>query len=270
MNFICPKCRAALFATESGAARCENGHSYDKGREGYYNLLLGSGGGTHGDNKEMVLARRDFLRTGAYLTLAERVAAIARERTQGGVLLDIGCGEGYYTEIIAGALKTSDFSVAVCGFDISKDAVRRAAKRLDDGEFAVASAYKMPIADSSIDTAVNMFSPLALDETRRILRTGGTFIMAIPGRRHLFGLKSALYDEPYENEVQDSHLDGFVLLKEERLSYEIELSSKEEIASLFMMTPYAYRTKREDRERIFTLDSLKTEVEFVVFTYKKE
>lgn len=267
MKFTCPKCSMPLSVVNGGAAKCENGHTFDRSKEGYYNLLL-SCGGVHGDNKEMVLARREFLNTGAYLPLAERIAALAEEHTGSGALIDVGCGEGYYTELISRALSSSGGTV--CGFDISKDAVKRAAKRVACAEFAVATAYKIPAANAAFDTAVNMFSPLALSETHRILRTGGTFIMAIPGKRHLWGLKSAVYESPYENEVKDPYLEGFKLVSTECIAYDIELTSRSDVSALFMMTPYAYRTKREDRERILSLDKLKTEVEFIVFVYKKE
>ena len=101
MNFICPKCKGALTVTDGGVAKCPLGHSYDRAKEGYYNLLLSSAGGVHGDNREMVQARRAFLDTGAYLPLARRVAELASEHTpDGGLLLDCGCGEGFYTHTI--------------------------------------------------------------------------------------------------------------------------------------------------------------------------
>ena len=103
-----------LCVVDGGAAKCKNGHTFDRSKEGYYNLLF-SCGGVHGDNKEMVLARREFLNTGAYRPLAERVAALAKDHTGKGELIDVGCGEGYYTEIISGALASS--GGAVCGFD---------------------------------------------------------------------------------------------------------------------------------------------------------
>jgi len=136
-------------------------------------------------------------------------------------------------------------------------------------ELAVASAYHMPTADDSFDMAVNMFSPLAPDEIQRTLRTGGIFIMAIPGENHLYGLKSVTYKTPYKNEVSDPTLPGFELLLTERVSYSLELLGGNKIKSLFMMTPYAYRTKKEDRERVLSLDTLNTEVEFLIFVYKK-
>ena len=267
MDFVCPKCARALTVGEEGTAKCSENHSYDRARAGYYNLLLSSVGGVHGDNLEMVDSRHAFLDTGAYAPLANTVAMLAEEYISGGRLLDIGCGEGYYTDIIEKRLLGR--GVSISAFDISRDAVKYAAKRNRRISFAVASAYHMPVADESFDLITNTFSPLATDEIKRALRRGGHFIMAIPGENHLFGLKSATYKTPYKNEVQDSYIEGFELVRTERISYTLTLDSSEKIRSLFMMTPYAYRTRSEDRERVLSLESLVTEVEFVVFVYKK-
>ena len=270
MKFICPKCSAKLNISDGGSAVCPMRHSYDKSRFGYYNLLLSNTAGTHGDNREMIEARRAFLDTGAYLPLANTVAELVDESiSDGGVLLDIGLGEGYYTSHVANRLLRSGKECEVLGFDISKDAVRYAARRCPEASLAVASAYKMPIADGSVDVAVNIFSPLAKEETVRVLRKGGSFIMAIPDENHLYGLKCALYKTPYKNEVQDSKIDGLKLIKSEHVAYTLTLDAPKKIHDLFMMTPYAYRTPKEARERLLSLNSLTTEVEFIVFVYKK-
>ena len=270
MKFTCPKCNKPLAINEFGAAVCPDRHTYDRSREGYYNLLLTSTGGTHGDNREMVEARRRFLATGAYLPLANAVSSLVMEHTaDGACVLDIGCGEGYYTDIIDSRCRTGGKRVDVFGFDISKDAVRLAAKKNKNLSLAVASAYKIPVADGSFDVAVNVFSPLALTETVRALRLGGVFIMAIPDENHLFGLKSAIYKTPYKNEVKSPELEGLELISTEHVAYTLDLDDSARIADLFMMTPYAYRTPREDRERMLSLDSLSTEVEFIVFVYRK-
>lgn len=269
MKFICPKCKLPLSVSDSGAARCFNGHSFDRSREGYYNLLL-SNTASHGDNAEMVAARRRFLATGAYMPLAESIAkAVVNAPFYAPSVLDVGSGEGYYTDIVERRLKSEKADSAVYGFDISKDAVRQAAKKNKRLSLAVASAYHMPFSDGVFDVAMNVFSPLALDETKRVLRTGGRFIMAIPGENHLFGLKSLLYETPYKNEVDDTALAGFSLLGCQRIAYELNLQSRDEVSSLFMMTPYAYRTKREACEKILDLDSLTTEVEFLLLEYEK-
>jgi len=266
MNFVCPKCYGKL--TFDGAmAKCPLGHSYDRAKAGYFNLLLGASGSTHGDNRDMVEARRTFLDTGAYLPLADKVSELVKKHLSGTRVLDIGCGEGYYTDAIEKSV--ASLGAAVSAFDISKDAVRYAARRNKNLELAVASAYKMPTADESFDLAVNMFSPLAKDEVRRTLRSDGIFILAVPGEEHLFGLKRVTYKTPYKNELADPHIDGFELLLTERVTYTLDLCGKETVGSLFMMTPYAYRTPPEDKARVLSLEALKTEADFVVFVYRK-
>ncbi len=268
MIFICPKCKENLNITESGSARCINGHTYDRSRQGYYNLLMSERGGTHGDNSEMVAARRAFLSSGHYEPLAREISEICRLLIpNSGILLDAGCGEGYYTERVRREVCLRGARVAA--FDISKDAVIRAARRSAADEYAVAGSYHMPIADGSIDILLNTFSPMAAEESARVVKPGGYFIMAIPGEEHLFGLKSAIYDEPYKNRVKDTDLSGFSLVEKRELRYTLTLEDPEDIRSLFMMTPYAYRTDEAGRNRVLTLSSIATEVHFIILIYRR-
>ena len=87
----------------------------------------------------------------------------------------------------------------MAGIDISKFILRYAARREKGVEFAVASSYRLPVADGSIDLLVNCFSPLALEEFRRVLRPGGTFLYVVPAVDHLWELKEVLYERPYPN-----------------------------------------------------------------------
>ena len=270
MDFVCPKCKGAL--TEGGGvSRCALGHSYDRARAGYYNLLLGTGGGTHGDNREMVEARHAFLSSGSYAPLGERVAALVLAHTaSGGVLLDAGCGEGYYTDLCERALAERDGQSRVLAFDISRDAVKYAARRNKAVMLAVASSYDIPVADGSVDTALNVFSPTALSEMHRVLRKGGHLVYVYPGEEHLWGLKSAIYDKPYKNSPEDTAREGFTLVAHERVEYDLHLVGNGNVRSLFMMTPYAYRTGRTERERLERLDTLDTRVEFYIAVYRKD
>lgn len=269
MLFICPKCKEKL-NMEEGRAFCKSGHSFDKSRYGYYNLLLDSSRKIHGDSKSMVEARRAFLSRGFYRPLAEQVATLVTEYTApDGRLLDAGCGEGYYTDIVEQALYSRDGKSSVYAFDISKDAVREAGKKNPRVSLAVAGSYHMPIASESVDTVINTFSPLARDEVHRVLKSGGIFIMAIPDKEHLYDLKSAIYDTPYKNEVSDTALEGFELIADVPLSYVMQLSSKEDIRALFEMTPYAYRTKPENKDRVYRLDRLNCLAAFRIFVYRR-
>jgi 23S rRNA (guanine745-N1)-methyltransferase len=119
-------------------------------------------------------------------------------------VLDSGSGEGYYTDLVERAVFERDGTSFVSGFDISKEAVKRAAKKNPRIEYAVASSYEMPIADGAADTLYNVFSPLAIEESARVLKQGGRFIMVIPDEEHLFELKAAVYDTPYKNKEQQA------------------------------------------------------------------
>ena len=266
MLFVCPICNKQLNIDSGKRAVCPSGHSFDKSRKGYYNLLVGRGG-AHGDNREMVLARRAFLARGFYEPLASFVAeSIASLIGEGSSVLDAGCGEGYYTSAIKRAVEKKGATVSA--FDISKDAVTEAARKGAADDYAVCGSYHMPIASGSVDALVNTFSPLAIEETRRVIKTGGHFVMAIPGEEHLFGLKSAVYKTPYKNTVEDTFIEGFKLISKNELRYEMKLDNGG-LSDLFLMTPYAYRTRPEDKERVLTLPALTTEAHFYVLIYER-
>ncbi len=270
MKFICPNCGNKLNIKENGVAVCQKGHSHDRSREGYYNLLLSGNGGVHGDNREMLLSRRRFLEGGAYLPLAEKLLSILSEFSDEHLsVLDMGCGEGYYTDFIEQGLRSMNRDFEISAFDISKDAVKLASKRNKNISFAVASSYKIPMEDGSIDAVFNVFSPLATEETRRVLKENGIFVFAVPGARHLWELKDAIYDKPYLNEQHETALAGFRLLRTENLSYRTNLDTSLKIADLFAMTPYAYRTGKTERERLLKIESLDCCVEFLIYVYQK-
>ncbi len=270
MDFVCPKCRTALLS-DANVKKCENGHSFDRARAGYYNLLLGNAGGVHGDNRDMVEARRRFLSADNYLPLASRLGEIAAQNCRDGmVVLDCGCGEGYYTSKICDAIKNTGRSFDFLAFDISRDAVKLAAKICPDVSFAVASCYNIPMADSSVDLALNIFSPLAPDEMYRILKDGGRYVVAYPDVYHLYELKSAIYDTPYKNTPNTDAPDGFQLVSRECVAYTLNLADSSAVMDLFMMTPYAYRTGKKERERLEKIEKLATRVEFLIDIYEKK
>lgn len=267
-GFCCPVCGEDL--TDSGQTlACPNRHSFDKAKSGYVHLALHtSGNKNHGDNKDMVRARRAFLETGAYAPLRDAITATAKKyAVSGGTALDSGCGEGYYTQGITDALKDK---MQVLGFDISKDAVNFAAKRCRAARFAVASAFRIPVKENSVDMLFEIFSPFSESEFLRVLKPGGVLIEVIPGAQHLYGLKAAVYENPYANEVAKFARNGYALSESVHLQNEITVDNPTDIQNLFLMTPYYYKTGKAEQARLQTLETLTTETEFYILVYRKQ
>ena len=266
-HFCCPVCKQGL-SDHGRVLRCPHNHSFDKARSGYVNLLRSqqSSAKRHGDDKRMLIARRDFLNGGFYGKLQQLLCrTVCDETAPDGVLLDAGCGEGYYTA----AVKQQLSSLTVCGVDISKDALHMAAMRSKDMELAVASVFSLPMADAAADTVISVFAPTAEAEFARVLKPNGTLIRVIPTAQHLFGLKAAIYKEPRPNKPERVELDGFTLQHREELSDTLTLQNADDIRHLFEMTPYFYKTGQEDQQRLLSRDSLCTEIGFAVLMYKK-
>lgn len=269
--FRCPNCGRPL-AREPHRLACPAGHSFDLAKSGYVNLLLSHGAGPkhHGDDKRMVKARSTFLQKGHYAPMRQELLrqglAAASENM---VVLDAGCGEGYYTAALAELLRQQGLCPHVAGIDISKEALQEAAKRDRQSEYTVASCFHLPVGDGSIDLLLSVFAPYCGDEFLRVLRPGGCFLMVIPLENHLYGLKQAIYEKPYRNEVKPYDLPGFRLEECRELRYQITLHGQEEIESLFMMTPYYYKTGAADQQKLLTKTTLTTPAEFAVLRYKK-
>lgn len=263
---ICPVCGGNLEILEKNCI-CPNRHSFDIARSGYVNLLLSKhmGKTIHGDNKLMVQARRNFLDKGFYAPLKDKLCEKAEEYFRGGVILDAGCGEGYYTESVAEQIREAE----IIGVDISKTAADYSAKRCKKVRFAAASVFHLPIADKSCDMLITLFAPYSGEEFLRVLKKDGIMIMAIPSENHLWELKKAVYDTPYKNQVKPYELEGFRLLENVRISSWILLETKEEIQSLFSMTPYYYRTGKAQQDRLAALERLETQIDFELLIYRK-
>ena len=260
----CPVCRQPLTRTHR-SWRCGAGHSYDVAKEGYVNLLI-----THqrrarepGDSAEMLRHRRAFLDAGHYAPLKEAIADVV-PRPDADVL-DVGCGEGYYTR---------DLPNRIVGIDIAKAAVRMAAKRrAHDATYAVASAYDLPVLDASADVVLSVFAPLDAPELERVVAPGGLVVVAAPGPLHLDGLKSRLFDAPephpedgpFEREGATTALRP--VADPVAVTYELELEDPGAVADLVHMTPYAWYVSPERRQEVVDAGPLRTTADFRLFRY---
>lgn len=268
--YICPKGASQLRLCNKQFV-CDNNHSFDISSKGYVNLLLGSKSGVHGDNKEMVTARREFLSKGLYSPIIDKVANIIKDKshTKTPRILDAGCGEGYYTNGIKNRLESFGLEPIIYGLDVSKDAVGIASKAYKSISYSVASINALPFGNETFDFVISLFAPLCEDEFSRVLKSNGSLITVSPSENHLFGLKKAVYTTPYKN--PPSTFVPSVLNKTDEISHEwnIELSSSEDITNLFKMTPYYYKTAPRDIEKALALNELSTTIGFVYGIYSK-
>ena len=213
-ELLCPVCGQILTGTERTYI-CPGGHSFDRGKGGYVNLLISHQSGTqHGDDKAMVRARREFLDTGCYAPLQQALCrAVLRYVPAEGTadLVDAGCGECYYTAAVEQALLATGKMPSIVGVDISKDALRFGGKRGQGLTLAVASAYHVPVKDASCDVVLNVFAPFAGEEYRRILKPGGVLLHVSPDEEHLWELKQVLYETPYRNDAAAWKKQGNIL-----------------------------------------------------------
>ncbi len=261
----CPVCGSGLQTEDGKVYRClgMRTHCYDAARSGYLNLTLPSDG--DGDSKAAIHARTDFLRAGYYLPLSDTVNELLQSFGIQSVL-DAGCGEGYYTNRMCGMQD-------VLGVDLSRAGADTAAKYAKqngtNAAFVVGSLFRLPVFDESFDAITNLFAPCAEAEFLRVLKPTGTLLLVGAGERHLLGLKEKLYEHPYLNPGRADLPKQMQLLTRRRLNYSINVTGEQQIAALFSMTPYYWRTGKTDRQKLSGLEELKTEVDFDIYLFGK-
>jgi 23S rRNA (guanine745-N1)-methyltransferase len=267
--YHCPLCQSPL-DIEQQRALCSNGHSYDVHKKGYLNLLLAhkKNSKAPGDDALMVASRRRFLGNGLYQPLAQAIANRAKQwLPQTATVWDAGCGEGYYTSILAQT--NPEFSIY--GLDISKPAIQ-AACRFKNINWCVASSAHPPYLDESFDAIVSVFSRVDALPFHRVLKADGSILMAVPDTDHLLNLRHLIYDtvRPYETTKHLSYFsEGFYLENEQRITVELELDSTETIFDLLGMTPHAHRLPNDKRRALEQVQTLTDTACFKLYHFKK-
>jgi 23S rRNA (guanine745-N1)-methyltransferase len=253
VHWRCPHCSGSLGSISTGLA-CTNGHSFDRAREGYVNLMPSGrlkGRGVAGDSDEMIRARRAFFDAGHYLPIAQ---AVSEAVGSADVVLDAGCGEGFYVAQLR--------SPERWGIDISKPAIKLASRRYPDISFAVGSSFHLPVEDHSVDAVVSVFAPRPFEEFARVLKPGGFVVVASPGVDHLRGLTDLIYTEPQPHEQRPHTEEASV-----EVWYQLHLGQPD-ITHLVMMTPYWWKATAEQQEQIRNTPELTVTVDVVVSNHR--
>lgn len=274
--YKCPVCSSELNLFNK-SYKCKNNHSFDLSKKGYVNLILPNQGHSlnEGDSKEMINSRRRFLQCEFYSSLKFKLSEICSSLIKNSVLymfLDVACGEGYYTNYIHNYL-SKKFLIHSYGVDISKSAINASAGsrnmlNLKDISYCVGNMDYLPFLNNKFDILLNCFAPLNEKEFHRVLNDNGYFIRVLPGKYHLYELKEFLYSEIHLNLPKEDKINGFLLENTIQVDDKITLNN-EQIQDLFTMTPYYYKTPFEAKERLKKLETLTTQISFVIKVYRK-
>lgn len=257
MNIICPVCKEEL-SIINNSYKCINNHNFDISKEGYINLYLKKAQNS-GDEKEMIIARNSFLSNDYYGFLRDELNNILITNNVSS-LLDLGCGEGYYTKY---------FNVdEKIGIDLSKSGLKIASKRDRNTTYILSSIFNVPIKDNCMDAVLICFAPIAKQEIVRVLKNNGIFILVRPNIKHLCELRNVVYDNPYDNINEDIEIEGLKKIKEYSISSFASLNN-EELKSLFTMTPYYHTTSIKDKEKLNSINELSLTFDFIISIYKK-
>ena len=242
----------------------------------------------------MVIARQAFLNSDFYQPISDSLNKIVSDivlklqetrvetHTEESPyqVLDIGCGEGYYSQRLHNNLSEQQIEHKLFGLDISKDAVIAAAKRAKseallaskpmDSEWLVASAIDIPLQAHSIDIATCLFTRLMPESYHKVIKQDGFFICVNTGEKHLIELREKLYEEitkaefdPVKNMGED-----FELVDHQQVSYQNTLSSQQQIQDLLLMTPHNWRTKADKKESLASLEALTVTIDAQIHVFK--
>lgn len=265
-KLACPKCHQQL-VLDNNTYRCENNHCFDLSKTKYINLLLNPDKACNlpGDNKESLLCRKEHLNQGYYDVILKEVVNYIKQHSHPDMhILDLGCGEGYYTYRIKEELNNDS---TIYGLDISKDGVNMATKYTKDIYWIVGNSKNIPILDHSLDVITALFTVVNSDEIKRCLKEDGYMIHVTANNHHLVEFKELIYDEVKIKSDEYIRL-PFEVLDSYDFKKTIHLRNKEDSLNLLKMTPHYYHIKKERRHVLDTLNDFDVTIDIRITIYK--
>ena len=238
--FSCPICQENLTLLEN-SLKCNNRHSFDLAKFGYVNLAPQIKQSANYD-KENFQNRQQILEAGFYQTILEAISNLLSNSESAKTILDIGCGEGFYSR----KLQESHSEKTFYAFDISKDSIQIAAKSEPNWavNWFVGDLARLPIKDASMDILLDIFSPANYGEFRRVLSKDGILIKVIPTENHLKEIRQMVQDQltnkDYSNQNIKNHFqEHFTILSNQTASLTKTITA-EQLQALLSMTPLLF------------------------------
>ena len=231
----CPLCGGA-FSRKDNSLMCEKRHTYDIARQGYVNFVPGQKEMFY--KKELFESRAKVFGAGVYAPVIEKLSeAIGRHvLAEKPVLLDAGCGEGYYTKAVCPGREMTRI-----GFDLSKDAVKLAARGPKTAMFFAADLKNIPMQDGSVHVLLDIFTPANYAEFARVLAPNGLVMKLAPRSGYLKELRTLAGDRLRHQEYDGGDVERYVHEKmnvsaQEAITYTLPVT-QETAYHLARMTP---------------------------------
>ena len=263
--FACPICQENLTLLET-SLKCCNRHSFDLAKFGYVNLAPQIKQSANYD-KENFQNRQQILEAGFYQAILEVISDLLSNSKNAKTILDIGCGEGFYSR----KLQESHPDKTFYAFDISKDSVQIAAKSEPNWavNWFVGDLARLPIKDASMDILLDIFSPANYGEFRRVLSKDGILIKVIPTKNHLKEIRQKVQDQltnkDYSNQDIKNHFqNNFTILSSKNASLTKPITT-EQLQALLSMTPLLFHV---DQSKIDWSDLTEVTIEAEILVGK--
>ena len=238
--FACPICQENLTLLET-SLKCCNRHSFDLAKFGYVNLAPQIKQSANYD-KENFQNRQQILEAGFYQAILDAVSDLLASSKTTTTILDIGCGEGFYSR----KLQESHSEKTFYAFDISKDSVQIAAKSEPNWavNWFVGDLARLPIKDASMDILLDIFSPANYGEFRRVLSKDGILIKVIPTKNHLKEIRQRVQDQltnkDYSNQDIKNHFQERFTIQSSQTASLTKTITAEQLQALLSMTPLLF------------------------------
>ncbi|MCS7469715.1 methyltransferase domain-containing protein [Stieleria sp. ICT_E10.1] len=249
----------AVLKQHDNALRCDSGHHFDRAKAGYWSLLQPQDRKSlkPGDSDDAVLARHRWLKRGLATGLVETLRPWIKTPTAGDDsrsirTLDLGCGEGSF-----GPALFSDTPNGYCGIDLSKRAIKLAARGWPEATWVLANADRtLPAADGSVDQVISLFGRRPADEISRVLVSDGNCIIAVPGEEDLIELRESVQQEGHRRSRWEAVVDelsaaGLQFVEHQNWRHRVELEP-DAIADALAMTYRAVRHSQQTRAESLT------------------
>nr|WP_299492511.1 methyltransferase domain-containing protein [uncultured Shewanella sp.] len=270
--YLCPKCNEALRVhVSSQGLYCDNKHHFDKNEQGYW--IFSQAKKPKLDSRQVMRAKRYLLESGMFTPLIEAMASLLSDsKDKVGILaqgslqqLDFDCGEGFYMRELKRVLKSQSpaISLVQTGIAEAENALFAAAKSVPENTYIASQLKALPFIDSSFDLVTLIDKPLKGKELFRVLKSNGIFLQVIPSPRHLWQIKSHIYTDLADKELDLSIPSEAELIKSQRVAFTVPCTG-EQALTLLDMTPFAWRASDKIRKQIALMSLDAVEVDFVV------